>query len=326
MHTSENASYPVQGSGEYSPHELQVYPIKSYQSAIPQHSLASSGKKQRASSNSRKRRRARLQWKCAVSASVILLTAAAGSVLYLLNTSTNPLQKISSPAFFSDLDSGHQQLTATDQLGKSKKRTQAGTQKGALHITSFSEKWNLILVNPWNPVPDDYQVDLVSIQSGHYIDARCYPNLQAMLTDCYNAGLSPLICSSYRTQEMQQELFDERIDELLAQGYSMEDAYDKAATSVARPGTSEHQIGLAVDIVDKNHQMLDSSQEQTPVQQWLIENSWKYGFILRYPNGTSELTGIIYEPWHYRYVGKKTAKKIHKQSVCLEEYLAGLLD
>ena len=81
-------------------------------------------------------------------------------------------------------------------------------------------------------------------------------------------------------------------------------------------------MGLAVDIVDLNNQNLDSSQEDTEVQKWLMEHCWEYGFILRYPNGKSEITGIIYEPWHYRYVGKDAAKEITDAGICLEEYLA----
>ena len=90
---------------------------------------------------------------------------------------------------------------------------------------------------------------------------------------------------------------------------------------VAVPGTSEHQLGLALDIVDMNHQILDESQEETDTQQWLMAHSWEYGFILRYPNDKSEITGIIYEPWHYRYVGRDAAREIYEQGVCLEEYL-----
>ncbi|MEE0202655.1 MAG: M15 family metallopeptidase [Muricomes sp.] len=87
------------------------------------------------------------------------------------------------------------------------------------------------------------------------------------------------------------------------------------------PGTSEHQLGLAVDIVDIENQILDEDQEKTAVQKWLMENSWRYGFILRYPNDKSDITGIIYEPWHYRYVGNEAAKEIYDLDVCLEEYL-----
>lgn len=189
------------------------------------------------------------------------------------------------------------------------------------HLTQVSSDWNLILVNPWNEAPDGYEISLTNLPNGHSIDSRCYPALMEMMNACRSAGLHPLICSSYRSQEKQESLFQERIDELRAQGYSKKEARIKAATSVARPGTSEHQIGLAVDIVDQSHQTLDAMQEYTPVQQWLMENSWKYGFILRYPNDKSRLTGIIYEPWHYRYVGPEAAQEIYEQGICLEEYL-----
>ena len=91
---------------------------------------------------------------------------------------------------------------------------------------------------------------------------------------------------------------------------------------MAVPGTSEHQLGLAVDLVDNHNWSLDESQASMPAQQWLIKHSWEYGFILRYPGDKGELTGIIYEPWHYRYVGKEAARVIHQQGLCLEEYLA----
>jgi D-alanyl-D-alanine carboxypeptidase len=93
---------------------------------------------------------------------------------------------------------------------------------------------------------------------------------------------------------------------------------------VALPGTSEHQTGLALDIVSSNNQTLEKEQEDTPEQQWLINNSYKYGFILRYPSEKSNITGISYEPWHYRYVGRETAKIIHDSGICLEEYLDSL--
>ncbi len=192
------------------------------------------------------------------------------------------------------------------------------------HIQYHSDDWNLVLVNPWNKLPDNFETRLARLPNGHSIDFRCYSALMEMMDACSAAGYSPLICSSYRTQEKQKSLFQERINELTAQGYSSKDARIKAAASVARPGTSEHQLGLAVDIVDKSHQTLDAAQEYTPVQQWLLQNSWKYGFILRYPQDKSSLTGIIYEPWHYRYVGTDAARKIYERGICLEEYLEEL--
>jgi D-alanyl-D-alanine carboxypeptidase len=131
----------------------------------------------------------------------------------------------------------------------------------------------------------------------------------------------PVVCSSYRTQEYQEGLFQNRIDRYVKEGYSVEEATGLAGQSVAVPGTSEHQLGLALDIVDNRNWELDESQADMPTQQWLMENSWRYGWILRYPNEKSAITGIIYEPWHYRYVGKTIAKEIYDLGICLEEYL-----
>lgn len=184
-----------------------------------------------------------------------------------------------------------------------------------------SNTWQLLLVNPWNVIPAGYDVPLKELSGGHAVDERCYDALMEMLEDCRAAGLSPMICSSYRTLEKQEQLYNDKINDLTALGYSLKDAKDEAGRHVAVPGTSEHHLGLALDIVDENNQELDTSQEETPVQQWLMENSWKYGFILRYPNGKSDITGIIYEPWHYRYVGKEAAAEINEMDLCLEEYL-----
>lgn len=187
-----------------------------------------------------------------------------------------------------------------------------------------TDTWNLMLVNPWNPLPEHYSIDLISLRSGQSVDRRCADALEAMMADCQAAGLSPLICSSYRTQATQQGLYNAQIQDLIAQGLSSEEAEKQAATMVALPGTSEHQLGLAVDIVDSEYQILENSQENTPVQRWLMEHCWEYGFILRYPKEKTPLTGIIYEPWHYRYVGKEAAEEISKAGICLEEYLGAI--
>lgn len=181
--------------------------------------------------------------------------------------------------------------------------------------------WNLPLVNPWNPLPPDWDLQLEEIENGHQVDARCADALRAMLADCRAAGLDPLICSSYRTQEKQTALYNNLVNKLLARGLSQAETETQAAAQVARPGTSEHQLGLAVDIVDRSHQVLDASQENTPVQQWLMEHCWDYGFLLRYPSDKRDITGIIYEPWHYRYVGVEAAQAIRDRGLCLEEFL-----
>jgi len=159
------------------------------------------------------------------------------------------------------------------------------------------------------------------MDNGLYVDERCYPDLQDMIDDCRNVSLSPIICSAYRDKELQTQLYNNKINQYISYGYSQEEAKQEAGKIVAVPGTSEHHTGFALDIVDESYQNLDENQENTEVQKWLMNNSWKYGFILRYPTDKSEITGIIYEPWHYRYVGKEAAKEIYDSKICLEEYL-----
>ena len=179
------------------------------------------------------------------------------------------------------------------------------------------EDWRLILVNYQNPVPEGFETELISIRNNQEVDARIYPDLQEMFDDARAEGVMPLVYSSYRTTQKQQQLYDDEIATYRAQGYSYEEAEKIAKTWVAVRGASEHQIGLAVDITSDNQE----TQDPSVVWQWLKENSYKYGFILRYPEDKTEITGISFEPWHYRYVGKAAAKEIYESGVCLEEYL-----
>lgn len=187
--------------------------------------------------------------------------------------------------------------------------------------TADPDDWRLVLVNAQHPMQAGEQPELAQLDNGLSLDQRCVPALNAMLEACRAAGLSPVVCSAYRTWEKQESLFSAQVDKFLSQGYSQEDAQWEAARYVAAPGTSEHQLGLAADIVDQSDQSLDENQADTPVQQWLIAHCWEYGFILRYPPEKSHLTGVIYEPWHYRYVGREAAEAITRQGICLEEYL-----
>lgn len=200
---------------------------------------------------------------------------------------------------------------------KAKKKKKAAFKK----LPALTDSWALLLINPWNKIPDNHSVELTPIEYGHSIDSRAHADLQQMLADCRAAGLFPLICSSYRTTEKQQALYQSKINRLITEGCAPAAAETEAAKVVAIPGYSEHQTGLALDIVDATHQALNTTQETTRVQKWLMTHSWKYGFVLRYPNGKSDITGIIYEPWHYRYVGKAAAKEMKDLDVCLEEYL-----
>lgn len=199
--------------------------------------------------------------------------------------------------------------------------TSAPETKAPVESPLPTDDWKLTLVNPRTTLPDSYEIELTKLKNGHSVDERCYPALQEMMDACRAEGLHPVICSSYRTQEKQEQLFQRQVDKLTARGRSEAEARIEAGKVVAVPGTSEHQLGLAVDIVDFANQNLNEGQEDTAVQKWMMENSWRFGFILRYPNNKSAITGIIYEPWHYRYVGVDTARKIYEQGICLEEYL-----
>lgn len=181
--------------------------------------------------------------------------------------------------------------------------------------------WNLILVNKTHSIPQNYLVNLKEVEYGHSVDERIAEALTNMLTDARKQGLSPVICSSYRTQQKQERLYNDKVNEYIWSGNSKETAKDLASYWVAIPGTGEHQTGLAVDIVSSKYQILDEKQEQTKEQQWLIENSYKYGFILRYPTEKKQITMINYEPWHYRYVGVENALYIKENNICLEEYI-----
>ena len=144
-----------------------------------------------------------------------------------------------------------------------------------------------------------------------------------MLSDAKDAGLSMYVASAYRSYEKQREVFNNTMQDWISQGYSPLNAYDETKKSVAVPGTSEHATGLAVDIISSEYEALDDRQGDTEEQKWLMEHCWEYGFILRYPSDKSDVTNIVYEPWHYRYVGKEAAKEITEQNITLEEYVLG---
>ena len=182
--------------------------------------------------------------------------------------------------------------------------------------------WYLTLVNPDHPLPEDFEApELTELINDQSFDTRAYPHLQEMMDAARAEGFRPLICSSFRTWEDQTWLFDRKVKSCIELGMAPSQAQTEAAIWVAKPGTSEHQLGLAVDIVSMQYQVLDDAQADTPLQQWLMAHCWEYGFILRYPEDKTDITKIGFEPWHYRYVGKEAAKAIMDAGICLEEYL-----
>ena len=184
------------------------------------------------------------------------------------------------------------------------------------HRIPVSEEWNLIVVNQWNELPEDYHVELIELSNGQSVDCRIYSYLQEMFDAARAEGIYPIVGEGYRTAEEQQKLLDDKIQAYINQGYSKSRAERTAKEWVATPGTSEHQLGIAVDINADNFRCSDEE-----VYEWLDRNAHKYGFILRYPPAKQNITGISYEPWHYRYVGPEAAKEIYEQDICLEEYL-----
>ena len=188
------------------------------------------------------------------------------------------------------------------------------------HIISASEEWNLIVVNRWNEIPKNYNVTLTELPNGQKVDSRIYPDLQEMFDAAKEEGIYLTVGEGYRTAEEQQKIFDDKIQDYIEEGYSRKTAKKLAKEWVAIPGTSEHQLGVAVDI---NADKSNSSNEE--VYTWLAENAHSYGFILRYPQNKEDITGTSYEPWHYRYVGKEAAEEIYIDQICLEEYMQNVL-
>jgi len=181
--------------------------------------------------------------------------------------------------------------------------------------------WRLTLVNSTNSLSRDYTTTTIALGNGQLVDTRIYEPLMDMLEAGELEGLSFVVCSGYRPYEEQEVLFNQKIAAVQAEGYNYEDAYNIAKEEVVEPGTSEHQLGLAVDIVASSYQLLDDGQAETPEAQWLEANCYKYGFILRYPVAKTAITNVIYEPWHYRYVGVAAATEIMEAGLTLEEYL-----
>lgn len=180
----------------------------------------------------------------------------------------------------------------------------------------MQEDWKLVLVNKWNPITTQDDIELIELSNGEFVDERIYPYLQKMFDDAREEGIYPIVASGYRTEEEQQKLYDDKIAAYKAEGLSTDKAKKEAELWVAIPGTSEHQLGLAVDInADGIHSM------GTEVYEWLADNAHHYGFIQRYPANKTDITGVSHEPWHYRYVGEKVANEIYSQDICFEEYI-----
>ena len=191
-------------------------------------------------------------------------------------------------------------------------------------VTLDASYSNLLLVNGKNPLPEDYDYEgnLTTIPQKYIkgsltqIDKNIWPYLQAMLDAARSENIDIGVWSPYRSYATQKMLFEKQVTKQINNGVPKDQAEDKASTIVARPGTSEHNTGLALDINCANH-----SFEKTAAYKWLKENAENYGFIMRYSADKQDKTGVIHESWHWRFVGINAAKGINRLGMCLEEYV-----
>ena len=168
----------------------------------------------------------------------------------------------------------------------------------------------LIICNKYHKLKDNYVPDLVSLDGygGGQLERTAAKYFKEMVDAAKKEGIRIYNVSAYRSYNTQKDLYN---------GYVSRNGKSNADTFSARPGTSEHQTGLATDV-----NYVSNSFENTNAFKWLEKNSYKYGFILRYPKGKTNITGYIYEPWHYRYVGSDIAKIIYEKNITYEEYYA----
>ena len=186
------------------------------------------------------------------------------------------------------------------------------------------DDWRLILVNKQHPIPEDYSFTLATIKGSKQCDERIIDDLLAMMQAAKEDGINLLIMSPYRSDARQEWLFEKKINLYMGRGLSYMDAYKLSSQIVMVPDSSEHQIGLALDIVCDTYQSLTEGFGDTQAGIWLEEHCAEFGFIVRYPKGKEYITGVEYEPWHFRYVGVEAAGVIMDREITLEEFVEEL--
>ena len=167
----------------------------------------------------------------------------------------------------------------------------------------------IVLVNPWNDVDNSGFSPKLKTVEDIQVDSSCVDDLEQMLADCRSTGCPITLTAGYRSREEQLMLFNNEVDKQMRAGFNADTAYSIAEQRVGAPGTSEHELGLAIDV------------QGASAQAWMRENSWRYGFILRYPEGSESITGRSADSAHYRYVGLPAAEQIHGLNITLEEYM-----
>ena len=216
-------------------------------------------------------------------------------------------------------------LNDDQQVGSNEEEEDTSVKIEQEEGAEFSaEDWKLVLINKQHPIPADYTFTLgpiKTIKGEMQCDERIIEDLLAMMQAAYEEdGIILGICSPYRDLNWQTVLFNRKVKAYMEMGMSYMDAYARSSQTVTVPGASEHQIGLAVDMVSDTYQTLDAGFADTDAGIWLKEHCSEYGFILRYPKGKEHITSIEWEPWHFRYVGKEAATIIMEEELCLEEF------
>ncbi len=196
-------------------------------------------------------------------------------------------------------------------------------ENGAATVRAYSKgsngNWRSILVNPWNYLSPDFKPKLADFYGGK-IDARVFDIAESMFKAAKNDGINLELSSGYRSKETQTGLYEKKVKSYTDIGYSRSAAEVKAATITARPDTSEHQTGLALDILSDEYRSMTARFAETKAYSWLCKNAYKYGFIMRYPEDKLDITGVIFEPWHWRYVGVDIALEMRNKDICYEEW------
>lgn len=192
------------------------------------------------------------------------------------------------------------------------------SESGRIIVDTDAVEWNLIVVSLTREIPEGYKPEVVEVvNSGHDLDKRVAPYYEKMYYAAKKEGIILTPFSGNRSYERQRINYNNLTETYMTRyGIDRKAAQKKAATVILPPGTSEHNIGLAMDICNTYDSFANSKEYA-----WLTKNAYKYGFILRYPKGKEDVTGIVYEPWHWRFVGTEYAKKIRDSGLCLEEYL-----
>lgn len=184
--------------------------------------------------------------------------------------------------------------------------------------------WAYYLINADNPLPKDFTVGLDPVQGEFMLDERCAGYARRMIEDAEKDGVKLTVVSAYRSVRKQQENLESYIQRLMNEGHTSTEARRLAEKEIMLPYTSEHNAGLALDILTpdwwETHDDVTDDFENTEQFVWLSENAHKYGFIMRYPKEYENVTGIIYEPWHYRFVGVYYAGKIRESGLPLEYF------